>query len=168
MTSRDSWCTPKWLADALGPFTVDPCSNERSHILAASNLSGGAGGDGLSIAVSSTFSYFINPPYSRGQVMRWVDHYIGTDFTFLLRWDPSTAWFRKISEASECVWFAHQRINFEPPPGVTGGSNPYPHALFFRNCPGGRRYLNLADLGKFWARGRFGSETNYSVRGGRS
>jgi hypothetical protein len=30
--STDNWNTPKWLADALGPFDLDPCSNETSHI----------------------------------------------------------------------------------------------------------------------------------------
>lgn len=169
MTNRDSWCTPKWLADALGRFDVDPCSNERSHIQASHTLGGEnpPWGDGLSAAISSNFSYFVNPPYSRGQVARWVDHYIYGDFTFLLRWDPSTAWFRRVSEASACVWFARQRINFEPPPGVTGGSNPYPHALFMRNWPGEARFVALSNLGQFWERSRFFSGTNYQVAGGR-
>jgi hypothetical protein len=92
---------------------------------------------------------FVNPPYSRGQVERWVDHYAHTDFTFLLRWDPSTQWFRKIWHASNYIWFPNRRINFEPPPGVPSSSNPYPHALFFKTAPPdslrGLGYLHVPD-----------------------
>lgn len=134
-TSRDSWCTPQWLAEALGGFDLDPCSNEHSHIWA--DRKGGLvyGLDGLRFNPPSTERVFINPPYSRGQVARWVAHYKHTDFCFLLRWDPSTAWFRELMDVTNYVWFASRRINFEPPPGIASSSNPFPHALYFRSRP---------------------------------
>jgi hypothetical protein len=152
-SNRDSWCTPRWLAEALGEFDLDPCSNPRSHIRASFRVSLEDGGDGLCPSVYEdepggfrgndgllyytldTDRVFVNPPYSRNQVMKWVDNYAHTDFTFLLRWDPSTQWFRKIWHASNYIWFANRRINFEPPPGVPSSSNPYPHALFFKSAP---------------------------------
>lgn len=130
--SRDSWCTPKWLADALGPFDLDPCSNERSHIQAAVKLDGSPDKDGLARPAVVSERVFINPPYSRGQVSRWVDYYKGHwDSVWLLRFDPSTAWFRELVQRVGYLFFPKDRIEFEPPPGVDASSNPFPHALYF-------------------------------------
>ncbi len=38
----------------------------------------------------------MNPPYSKGQVERWVAAYGHTRFCFLLRFDPSTTWFNTL------------------------------------------------------------------------
>lgn len=159
-SNRDDWCTPEWLARPLGLFDLDPCSNARSHIRSRFTCSLDRGenglceddGDGVFGSGSFTDAYhtlnrietnyagaghrvFINPPYSRGQVIRWVRHYKHTDFTFLLRWDPSTTWFRELMNETSYVFFPSRRINFEPPPGIRASSNPYPHALFFRHRP---------------------------------
>src|SRR5574338_920706 len=105
---RDSWCTPKWLAELLGRFDLDPCSNPRSHISAAVHLTLEGGDNGLAEAhgqrgysqhtddawgidrsaiASVQTRVFINPPYARKQVIRWVRHWRTTRFVFLLRWD---------------------------------------------------------------------------------
>lgn len=157
--TRDAWCTPKWLAEAMGCFDLDPCSNERSHVMARTMFNADIG-DGLHGAPrqakigESVYTFdpgvrtFVNPPYSRGQVPRWVTHWIETDFTFLLRWDPSTRWFRQLLEETAVVWFPHQRIDFDPPPGMVASSNPYPHALFMASA--GPRIGALAQLGTFF------------------
>ena len=134
---RDSWCTPKWIADAIGRWDLDPCANERSHVRAGRTFSLAAGQDGLALAsaVDATQRVWLNPPYSRGQVERWVRAYAHTRFCFLLRFDPSTAWFPLVYAASELVAVpVGRRVNFEPPPGVKASSNPYPHVLFFRRA----------------------------------
>lgn len=152
--TRDEWCTPKWLAEALGRFSIDPCSNDRSHI-----RSGAATveerDNGLAVAQywGPYDSVFINPPYSRGEVLKWVEAWKHTDFVFLLRWDPSTVWHNRLIQFCECVWFAHKRIEFEPPPGVTASTNPFPHALYFKHKPTGERYDNLNKLGRFYTVG---------------
>ncbi len=132
--ARDGACTPGWLTDLIGPVGVDPCSNERSTVRAAMTHRGGPGDDGLEWASNYTADArsFVNPPYSRGQVARWVEAYRHTDFCFLLRWDPSTRWFRSLMPYARGVWFPHRRIDFTPPPGVKFSSNPFPHALYFR------------------------------------
>lgn len=160
MTARDSWCTPIWLTNAMGLFDLDPCANEFSTVQARCTVD--QRGDGLFgesgmvktgtspgvMELGHDARVFINPPYSRGQVVRWVEHWIGTDFTFLLRWDPSTAWFRRLIAQTTLVWFPHQRINFEPPPGVTASSNPFPHALYMASA--GPNLPELAELGTFF------------------
>lgn len=145
-SGRDSWCTPKWLAALLGVVDLDPCSNEDSHIRACVSLLLSAGSDGLYGSPSEfrcdgedmfwapgNWTVFVNPPYSRGAVINWIRHWINTRFIFLLRWDPSTAWFKELIAECTHVWFPNQRINFEPPEGVASSSNPFPHALYMRD-----------------------------------
>lgn len=158
---RDSWCTPKWLADLLSTFDLDPCSNPRSHIRASRRLmleeesdglyphlgpGGYALGNGCYVTgrkttrqyvdiVKPACRTFINPPYAHGEVIKWVRHWRHTRFCFLLRWDPSTAWFAELIPHCTHVWFPPRRINFEPPPGVKSSSNPFPHALYLRDPP---------------------------------
>ena len=160
--SRDSWCTPKWLAEAIGPVYLDPCSNERSHIQAVVHVIGELGDDGLygnhgryrvggrADWANIDLEVFINPPYSRGQVIQWVHHWKMHNSIFLLRWDPSTEWFRALMSQTNWVWFADRRIEFEPPPGIAVSSNPYPHALFFTRTPPADRYERLNNLGQFF------------------
>lgn len=152
--ARESACTPKWLADLIGRVDLDPASNDRSHINAYCKLTlerrenglhdygkvdrsyrerpGGWDIDRTAIASTAT-RVFCNPPYARGQVIKWVKHWRSTNFIFLLRWDPSTEWFAELIHHCTHVWFPGRRINFEPPPGVTFSSNPFPHALYLRN-----------------------------------
>lgn len=160
---RDSWCTPKWLTDLLGGFDLDPCGNSRSHVQARHVVDYQLGGDGC-YALAYPRSYkktqtgdvftpdtscdtFINPPYARGQTIKWVRHWTSADFTFLLRWDPSTKWFAALIRDCEYVWFPNRRINFEPPPGVVASSNPFPHALYIKNEPSSWRKNNLISSG---------------------
>lgn len=162
---RDTWVTPLWLADVIsGDYEVDldPCSNPRSHILAKDAVSLEHGGDGLfragealtegfwtqgGIIIKATADTrtFINPGYSRGQVIRWVRHYRHTDFIYLLRWAPDTEWFAELWPHCWGAWFPRKceanpsgRINFEPPPGVATSNNPFPHALYLRTQPSGK------------------------------
>lgn len=164
---RDSWCTPLWLVDLLtggrdGLFDFDPCSNPRSHALARDRLTQEDGGDGLLdehppgtyldaggiFRVLPSARVFVNPPYSRGQAIRWIRHWQHADFTFLLRWDPSTAWWREIMRHTACVWFPDRRIQFEPPPGIAGRNNPFPHALYFKRYVGDDMDERLTQRGR--------------------
>jgi hypothetical protein len=165
---RNGYCTPKWLATLIGAVDLDPCSNERSHIDARHKLygSGGDEDDGLKMAakIPAAWSVFINPPYDQktGGVIRWVNAYKHTRFTFLLRFDPSTAWFDELLKWTGYIWFpskasAESRISFEPPPGVETSSNPFPHALYLREQPnaaliGAGRVLRAVDVAEFLAR----------------
>lgn len=145
---RDGACTPKWLADLLPTYDVDPCSNPRSHIRARERVMLERRQDGLRISAGSAMTVFCNPPYSRGQVIQWVHRYQNTDFTFLLRWDPSTKWFATLWPLCWGAWFPNLRMNFEPPPGVKFSSNPFPHALYFAEKPV-EAYNGLAGMGYF-------------------
>lgn len=126
---RDTWCTPKAIADAIGAWDLDPCSNERSHIQARRAIA--LPQDGLLELALSTDRVFVNPPYS--DVMPWVQRYKHARFCFLVKFDPSTKWCAELLAATELVLFPKRtRIEFEPPPGIpSDGGNQFPHGLFF-------------------------------------
>ena len=144
--NRGKWCTPKPIADAVGPFDLDAFSNPRSHIVTRERCMLEDGGDGfgdgktpgsyrcgigqLKTASSDTL-FWGQPPYERGFVQRAFDHYRHTRWCFLLRFDPRPDWWRAVYAAAELV--AVIDVEFEPPPGVPkGGGNSFPHALYYR------------------------------------
>jgi len=147
--ARGAWCTPKHVADAIGPVGLDPFSNPYSHIDAEVACMLEDGGDGLldlktpgtwrcgstrviGCADENTVTY-IQPRYDA--VQKAIAHYGHTRFIALLRFDPRVDWFKRLYRLSAlvCVFW---KIEFEPPPGsgVTGGGNSFPHALFYRDA----------------------------------
>jgi hypothetical protein len=129
---RDTWCTPKWITDAIGRFDLDPCSNPRSTVQSELTFRLDRGQDGLEQAawVTSTARVFVNPPYS--DVMPWVQAYKHTRFCFLVKFDPSTKWCEALIEHTSIVLFPRRtRIEFAAPPGVESSSNPFPHCLAY-------------------------------------
>ncbi len=130
---RDTWCTPRWIADAVGAWDLDPCSNDRSVICAAATFRLDRGQNGLALSrfVNRRSRVWINPPYS--DVGPWVRGYAHTRFCFLVKFDPSTAWCGALIARTELVLFPKStRVAFDPPPGVDNpGGNQFPHGLFF-------------------------------------
>jgi hypothetical protein len=136
---RNTWCTPKPLAEKLGKFDLDPCSNDRSHIKSKFSYRLERGEDGLVLAreVPKNYRVFINPPYARGLVLKWILAYAHTRFCFLVKFDPSTDWFAELAKRTKIVCFPKgDRVEFEAPPGVPPdmqNANPFPHGLFYAN-----------------------------------
>lgn len=135
---RDTWCTPKWITDAIGEFDLDPCSNERSHVRARAAFCLERDQDGLLLAeghADDGTRAFINPPYS--DVPPWVAAYKHTRFCFLLKLDTSTKWFAELYAATALILIPRRRVNFEPPPGVPpekAVAQQFPHALFYAHA----------------------------------
>lgn len=135
---RDTWCTPKWITDAIGRFELDPCSNDRSTVQAAQMfdlVDRGADGLVLATAVAPTARVFINPPYS--DVPPWIAAYKHTRFCFLLKLDTSTKWFAELYAATGLILIPRKRVQFEPPPGVPPEraiAQQFPHALFYAHA----------------------------------
>ena len=121
MSASDNWCTPKWLADLLGYWRLDPCSNQFSHIMsyARCQLDGEhrdvVGLDGLAYDWSGQ-SVFVNPPYS--DPLPWCrklrDH--DAPWCALLKLDPSTRWWAAMMEANPTVAPFRKRLTFESTP----------------------------------------------------
>lgn len=132
---RDQWCSPLIITDAVGPVDLDPCANARSHVQARRTFRLDRGQNGLVLArfVAALTLTYINPPFSRGNVAKWIAAYAHVRFIFMLRMDTSTKWFADVEGRSEAIAvLREQRTNFEAPPGVDGDdSNTFPHCLFY-------------------------------------
>lgn len=142
--ARGTYCTPKWIADIVGPWDLDPFSNPRSRIVAERRCMLEDGGDGLAeggrgcyrvatqlsrIAKADT-RVWLQPPYEI--VDEAIAHYGHTRFCALLRFDPSTDWFQTLYRLTRLVCVPRRRrVDFEPPPGVPVSSNPFAHALYY-------------------------------------
>jgi hypothetical protein len=132
---RDEWVTPRKLAHMIGSWDLDPCSNPWSHILATRRFSlrHGQCGIALSRFVPVSWRVFVNPPFSHGQVIRFVRAYRHTRFCFLVRHDPSTDWWAELWPHVGMMATPMERVAFEPPPGVeeAPGGSPFPHVLLY-------------------------------------
>ncbi len=126
MSATDSWCTPAWLAKALGPVDTDPCSNDRSHIQATTTYQLERGEDGLELPWLGTV--FTNFPYSNPLpwCLRLRDH--GGPWVALAKLDPSCRWWAALMEASPTVAPFRKRIKFEGAQSMTAN---FPSVLVY-------------------------------------
>jgi hypothetical protein len=132
--STDNWCTPKWLAEALGPFDLDPCSNAASHVRAGQRFGLEYDIDGIEEPWCSTdktagpWSVFCNPPYSNPLpwAKRLRDH--TGPWCALLKLDPSTKWWAVLMEAMPTVAPFRKRLKFEGEQSMTAN---FPSVLVY-------------------------------------
>jgi hypothetical protein len=113
--------TPKWIIDTLGPFDLDPCAAwPRPWDCAELNIS--QPDDGLAGAWHGRV--FLNPPFDRYQVTRWIaklaDHGSGT---CLVHARTETDWFRPIWQHASAILFLSQRLKFCRPDGTEQPAN---------------------------------------------
>jgi len=118
--ATDSWITPKFIIDALGPFELDPCqctpqpwNCARCHYLIDD--------DGLNAPWFGRI--WLNPPYS--QIGKWMakmaDHGCGTALVFAR---TETAWFvESVWKRASGIMFLHGRLTFHKPDGTKGRGN---------------------------------------------
>ena len=132
-TTADGWCTPLWLAELLGSFQLDPCSNDRSHVntieacALESEQDNYDGRNGL-VYPWGQVSVFCNPPYSN--VMPWAKRLRDHDgpWCALLKLDPSTKWWAVLMEASPTIAPFRKRIKFEGDKAMTAN---FPSVLVY-------------------------------------
>ncbi len=128
--TTDDWCTPKWLADALGPFDCDPCSSERSHIDARRTYAldhvDPYRRDGLAIPWMG--SIWVNPPYSN--VGPWAQKLADHDgpWCTLVKLDPTTKWWATLMAACPTIAPFRKRIKFEGDRAMTAN---FPSVLVY-------------------------------------
>ena len=131
----------------VGPWDLDPFSNQRSHMEAKASCCLELNEDGFGDGTPGTFTsrlyglaratpghrVWLQPPYKI--VRKAWQHYAHTRWCALLRFDPSTKWFAEIYAAATLIAIPRgRRINFDPPPGVKASSNSYPHALYYADA----------------------------------
>jgi hypothetical protein len=138
--NRDSWCTPKWLADELPAVDTDPCSNPRSHVRAVGSYSLEKGEDGLVLPWVGLV--YVNGPYSN--LLPWAEK-LNAEYPklkgagFLVNADHSPTWWKVLTRHLWLRLDFDDRLEFDPPPGVEPSKNDRPQSLlmdsaFWRGC----------------------------------
>jgi DNA N-6-adenine-methyltransferase Dam len=115
-----SWITPKWILDALGPFDLDPCAADpRPWDCARENWCIG----GLRPWPAGR-RVWLNPPFNRYEVGRWIarlaEHGNGTA---LLHARTEAEWFEPCWQNASGILFLADRIYFHYPDGRRAEAN---------------------------------------------
>lgn len=117
----DTWLTPPYIVEALGPFDLDPCCPPDMPWRTAATMLTKAE-DGL--AAPWQGRVWLNPPYSsvaRAWMRKLVEHGVGTALIFAR---TETEWFREtVWRAATAVLFLHGRLHFHNALGVRAFAN---------------------------------------------
>jgi DNA N-6-adenine-methyltransferase (Dam) len=114
-----TWITPRWIIDALGPFDLDPCAAyPRPWDCAKHNW----------VACGLEPRWFdrvwLNPPFDRYEVGKWVrklaDHGAGIA---LLHARTEAEWFEPVWEKATAILFLADRLYFHYPDGRRAEAN---------------------------------------------
>ena len=114
----DNRATPQWLKNIFSDW-FDPCPlNPNPEI------------DGLSIEWKD--KSFVNPPYS--SPAKWVYKAIeenkkGKTIVLLMRFDPTTKYFRALIEKNAHLFYSGERLWFHNPFSNTNYASPFPSIL---------------------------------------
>lgn len=118
-----TWITPKWIIDTLGPFDLDPCAADpRPWDCARENWTVA----GLDLEPCTTWHgrVWLNPPFDRYQVATWVqrlaDHGQGTA---LLHARTEAEWFEPVWRKARAILFLADRLYFHYPDGRRAAAN---------------------------------------------
>ena len=105
-----TYLTPKFIIDALGPFDLDPCAaSVRPWDCAAMNYT--ETDDGLSKPWHGRV--WLNPPFDRYQVSKWVNRLAEHgDGILLVHARTETDWFNTIWKRASAIVFLRKRIHF--------------------------------------------------------
>jgi hypothetical protein len=119
--STQTWITPKWIIDALGPFDLDPCAAEpRPWDCAKANYAS----DGLADEIIWFGRVWLNPPFHRYEVGGWIrrlaDHGRGTA---LLHARTEAQWFEPVWAKATSILFLADRLHFHYPDGSRAAAN---------------------------------------------
>lgn len=120
-TGTATWLTPKYIIDALGPFDLDPCAHTEMPWPTAKTMLT-IKEDGLKSSWEGFGRVFLNPPYGRTDMNKWLAkmeaHKNGIALVYA---STDVDWFKYIWN-SNAVLFPTGRIRFCDENGQPGGS----------------------------------------------
>lgn len=114
-----SWITPKFIIDDLGPFDLDPCACDPQPWPCATQ---GYTADGLSSDWAGCI--WLNPPFHRYEVSKWIwklaNHGNGMA---LVHARTEAEWFEPIWRHASAIGFLSDRLRFYHPDGRRADMN---------------------------------------------
>lgn len=118
----DTWLTPPYIIEALGPFDLDPCGAPEPRPWPTASRYYTLPVDGL--AEPWEGRVWLNPPYSR-EAVKWLrklaDHGRGTALVFAR---TETSWFvETVWQRASGVLFLHGRLHFHYADGKRASAN---------------------------------------------
>jgi hypothetical protein len=116
-----TWITPRWILDAVGPFDLDPAAAwPRPWPCAERNIP--AEQDGLNASWEGRV--WLNPPFHRYEVAKWIRklaaHGMGTA---LLHARTEAEWFEPVWAKARAILFLADRLYFHYPDGRRAEAN---------------------------------------------
>lgn len=117
----DTWLTPRWILDELGPFEMDPCASPLAPRWVAPDCFTESD-DGL--AQEWRGRVFCNPPYSN--TAAWIDKH--ADYGYGVMLVPasveSVVWRRRVWPEAHAIYLLHGRTRFCAIDGSTTTGRP--------------------------------------------
>ena len=116
--TTDSWITPTWLIDRLGPFDLDPCAcDPQPWPCAAEQYTE----NGLMLPWNGTV--WMNPPYGR-QLGPWLNRLAlhGDGIALVFARTETRAFFNNVWPYAEALLFLKGRVTFCRPDGTPSPS----------------------------------------------
>lgn len=114
-----SWITPKFIIDDLGPFDLDPCACDPQPWPCAAKQ---RTEDGLRWPWHGFV--WLNPPFHRYEVGKWIErmatHGLGIA---LVHARTEAEWFEPIWQGASAIGFLKDRIYFHRPDGTRADAN---------------------------------------------
>jgi hypothetical protein len=110
-----TWITPRWIIDALGPFDLDPCAaNPRPWDCARTNV--------IARGLEAPWlgRVWLNPPFNRYQVGRWIQRLAehGSGIA-LLHARTEAEWFEPCWRSATGILFLADRLYFHRSDGYS-------------------------------------------------
>jgi hypothetical protein len=144
----DSWITPKWIIDRLGPFDLDPCASAPQPWPCASR-SYVAHDDGLSKPWDGFV--WLNPPYGNGTsswLKKMAEH--GNGIALVFARIETQMFFSYVWPVASAILVLRGRLTFFRPDGSkpTGNSGG-PSILVAYGDEAAKRIERLGDVGTF-------------------
>ena len=136
-SKRADWNTPQDVLDPVRAFAgptgigIDPCSNATSIVGARTELRLDRGHDGLAVPWGGHGRAYVNPPYTRRDLPRWIrkvvhEARLGVEIILLVAARVDTKWFAPLWTA-DAICFWRGRIVFI---GAVSGAT-FPSALVY-------------------------------------
>jgi len=133
---HNDWNTPAELLREIrkfAPIGLDPCSNEHSVVNATHNWNLAEGKDGLLLDWTGKGLVFVNPPYTRSQMPKWMAkcNESGCEVIALVPHRSDTAWYQKHTTNLRAKCELSGRLQFGRKGEVNTPKAPFPSVLLY-------------------------------------